>query len=103
MPIDSRRIPEVAGRKAVSADANSSGESIIGVTDTSIPRTITLDDDDKINGKRLVIKDESGNASTNNITIQAESGTIDGSASVSIIADYGVVRLYSDGSNWFSE
>jgi hypothetical protein len=101
--ITARRLPHVVVRTAVVADSNTAGESIIGVTDTTAPRNITLDDDDKIDAKRITVKDESGNAGVNNITITPESGTIDGAASVQIVVNYGVVRIYSDGSNWFSE
>ena len=49
----------------------------------------------------IIVKDETGHAATHNITINGTSGqTIDGAASVVISANYGVVRLYSNGSNW---
>jgi hypothetical protein len=49
-------------------------------------------------GKKLVIKDESGDASTNNITV---SGTIDGAANYVMAVDYEALTLVSDGTNWF--
>ncbi len=52
-------------------------------------------------GKQVVIKDKSGNASTNNITVSGAQ-TVDGAASKTINSNYGVLRLISDGSNWFS-
>lgn len=90
-------------RSATAVSANTAGESIIGVTDTSAPRTITLITADLHNGKKMIIKDESGAAGTNAITVATQGAeTIDGAATVSISVNYGVVRLYSDGSNWFS-
>jgi hypothetical protein len=52
-------------------------------------------------GRRIMIKDESGNASVNNITITPASGTIDGQATLVISANYAAYTLYSSGSNWF--
>lgn len=82
---------------------------IIGVTDTAIPRTITLGTATKNTGsptraRFIIIKDISGGATANNITIDTESGlgAIDGVASVSISVDYGVLIVYTDGTNWFS-
>lgn len=89
-------------RTATAASASSAQETIIGVTSTAAARTITLDDDDKIAGRIIIVKDESGAAGTNNITVQAETGNIDGGASVAISANYGVCRVYSDGTNWFT-
>lgn len=96
------RVAEVVKRTPTAVDYMSAGESIIAVTNTAAPRTITLANADKDSAKRIEIKDESGGAATNNITIVAETGTIDGAASVAITANYGVARLYSDGTNWFS-
>ena len=54
-------------------------------------------------GKTYVIKDSSGGAATNNITIAPASGTIDGSASLSIGIAYGFVQVYCDGTAWFTQ
>lgn len=85
--------------RAVSA--NSAGETLIAVTDTSAPRTITLDNDDKEAGRIIIVKDESGGAGSNPITVVPESGTIDGASSVIIGANYGSQTFYSNGTNWF--
>ena len=54
-------------------------------------------------GKVIIVKDIGGSGDTNNITIATEGDeTIDGAATKVIDADYGVARLYSDGTNWFS-
>ena len=48
------------------------------------------------------IKDESGNASTYNITIDGNSSeTIDGATTQTINTNYGAISVYSDGTNWF--
>jgi len=52
-------------------------------------------------GRLITIKDESGNASTNNITITPASGTIDGQANLVIAGNYVSYTLYCNGSNWF--
>ena len=55
------------------------------------------------NGRTLVIKDISGNASTNNITVaQHASETIEGvAASYLIQVSYQAITLVSDGTNWW--
>lgn len=90
-------------RTATAVSVNSAGETFIGVTDTSIARTITLDTDDVVDGRMIIIKDESGAAGTNNITIATEAAeTIDGASTITINANFGVARVYSDGTNWFT-
>ena len=50
----------------------------------------------------IVIKDGSGNAATNNITIASEGSELfDGEATVVIAGDYNAINLYSDGINLF--
>lgn len=52
-------------------------------------------------GTRMTIKDTSGAAGTNAITLNAASGeTIDGVASKTISSNYGVVNLVSTGTGW---
>mgnify|MGYP000513006068 FL=1 len=50
-------------------------------------------------GRRVTIKDESGNAAVGNITII---GTIDGATNATINTNYGVLRLIANGSNWYA-
>ena len=53
-------------------------------------------------GKVIYIKDESGNATTNNITITPYSTeTIDGSSSIGITSSYGSVALIKNSGSWF--
>ena len=53
-------------------------------------------------GLAIMIKDESGAAGTNNITVTPASGTIDGAANKVINTNYGILRVYSNGTNWFT-
>jgi len=80
---------------------------IIGVDDTAAPRTVTLPAASTVgananSGKVYIIKDQSGGAGTNNITVSPASGTIDGGASLVISSDYGELVVYSDGAAWYS-
>ena len=78
-------------------------DGIVGVTDTSVARTVTLGSVAVFEGNTINVKDESGVAGTNNITIATEgSELIDGAATLVISSNYGVARLYSDGTNWFT-
>jgi hypothetical protein len=93
-------------RTATAASVSSAGETIIGVTDTSAARVITLATADVKAGRVVIVKDESGGAGTNNITIATQGGeAIDGDTTdtaLKITVAYGVVRLYSNGTNWFT-
>jgi hypothetical protein len=51
-------------------------------------------------GKQVVVKDGKGDASTNNITVSADSGTIDGASSQVIDGDYGARMFVYNGSEW---
>jgi len=82
--------------------ANSSGEIIIGIT-TSAACEITLLSDHCVEGRVIIIKDESGASrfSTDLITVTAENTTIDGESSQTISGTYGYIKVYSNGSKWF--
>ena len=81
---------------AVAADV------LIGVTDTTAARTITLYAISGNVGKVLVIKDMTGAAATNNITVDANaSETIDGALTYAINTNYGSVTLVCDVAGWF--
>lgn len=81
-------------------------ETLIGVTDTTVARTITIQTTDIVAGRIFIIKDESGAASNPNpITITTQvpaTNKIDGVESVKINVAFGVVRLYVGGTNLFS-
>lgn len=90
-------------RTATAVSMTTSGDTIIGVTSTAAPRTITLATADLKAGRIIEVKDESGGAGTNNITIDTEGAeVIDASASVAITANYGIARFYSNGTNWYT-
>lgn len=74
---------------------------IIEVDTTGSPRTINLLGSNTI-GQILYIKDYTGNAGTNHITIVPNGTNIDGMSSAGIATNYGVLRLYFDGSQWYS-
>ena len=53
-------------------------------------------------GTVVIVKDESGNAGTNNITINPQGGqTIEGVSDQVIVGNYDLRQMYSNGSNWF--
>jgi len=93
----------MSGYSHVGSSRNTTvSDYIIGVSSDDAAITITLDTDTVTAGRTIQIKDEDGNASTNNITIATEGAeTIDGSATLTIDVNYNSVSLYSDGSNWF--
>jgi len=79
----------------------STADYILGVT--SVPVTILMDATSFAEGQVVVVKDESGNASSSDpITLNASaSQTVDGLGSVEIESAHGAVFVYSNGSNWF--
>lgn len=90
-------------RTASAVNTSTSTETIIGITDTSVARTVTLNTADAVDGRLYIINDESGGAGTNNITIDTEAGqTINGSPTKVINVDNGTLKVYSNGSNWFT-
>lgn len=75
-------------------------DHLIGVTDTSAPRTITLPNSGRLQGMEIIVADESGAAGTNNITINGNGSNINGAATATISTNYGEMRLYWTGSQW---
>ena len=77
---------------------------LISFLDTTSPRNAIISTEDIQSGspgnpRVFIIKDESGGAGTNNITVQGESGNIDGVASVPINTNNGSMVLYADGAD----
>lgn len=65
--------------------------------------TITIPTTQITDGRKFIVKDASGNAGTNSITIATQgSETIDGAATLTVSTNYGKLTLYSDGSNLFT-
>ena len=80
----------------------SANEYVLGVN-TAAAISILLDATAFADGQTLVIKDEVGSASINNITLLASGAQkIDADyTSVLIESPFGALSLYSDTSNWF--
>lgn len=78
------------------------GDRLIGVNRAGVV-TVTLPTAQVNKGRSYTIKDESGAAATNNITVATEgSENIDGSATDTIDTNYGGKAYYCDGSNWLT-
>jgi hypothetical protein len=87
-------------RASAAVSVNSWNQTIIWVTNTAAPRTVTLRTVDTVVGRIYTIKDESALAWTNNITVATEWGqTIDWSATYVINTNRWAVSVYSDWSN----
>jgi len=80
----------------------------LGYTGTGEPVTLTISTSTITQGTATTpiyidIKDQGGDAFNNNIIIETEdTQTIDGAGLVTITANYGVIRLYSNGSQLFT-
>lgn len=78
------------------------GYRIISIGDTSSPREVIISSQNLISNVILSVKDVSGSAAANNITVKAETGTIDGESEVYIKDNYGCVEMFSDGTDLFN-
>jgi hypothetical protein len=77
-------------------------DSIIGETSTAAPYTITMPlAAGIVAGQSWTIKDESGGAATNNITISGNGANIDNSPTFVININFGAVTIYFNGTNFF--
>ena len=92
-----------ATRSAISYTGLST-DVYIGITDTSIARTVSLPSSQIITNQIFIIKDEGGLAGTNNITISVVGGVkkIDGASANVINTNYGSIRVIYDGTNYFT-
>lgn len=50
---------------------------------------------------QVIVKDISGAAETNTITVTSTSGNVDGAASQTITSNYGSLAFIADGTNWW--
>lgn len=89
-------------RVSTAVSRTTNDEIIVGTTATSI--TITLATVETKKGRVYIIKDEGGVASGGSNVVVATEGseTIDGASTKTISTNFGVLRLYSDGTNWFT-
>jgi len=69
------------------------------IVDTTSARTINLIAS-PVTGQTYRIKDNTGSAATNNITISPAAGNIDGAASFVINTNYGSVDVVYNGTQW---
>jgi len=83
------------GSATYTADANTNiiGCNRAGTIGVTLPAVAV--------GRMVTIKDESGNAASNVITITPASGLIEGNASYTLNINYGSVTTYCNGTNWF--
>jgi hypothetical protein len=90
-------------RRAVTSTITASiNDTILGVTAGSSLEIRLPSAADYSAGQYFTIKDEGGNANTNNITvITSGSQTIDGQTSIILESPYAAVNLYSDGTSKF--
>jgi hypothetical protein len=78
-------------------------DSRICYTSLTAARIVTLPSVSSATGQEFVVKDESGSCdATKTITVAPASGLIDGAANKVINTAYGVLRIYSNGTNWFT-
>ncbi len=79
---------------------NSAPDTII-LVDTTSPRTITMPP--PTNGRKIILKDKTGTAETNNITLnQYKTEKIEGlAASVVLTNNWGRWTICSDGVDWY--
>ncbi len=94
---------------AVNSDTEALGVAeIYACTDTSAPRVLVIKSADIAIATPerpwiFSVKDQSGGAGSNSITIVGSGGeTIDGAGAAVISTDFGSVMLYSNGSDLFS-
>jgi hypothetical protein len=88
------------GRTSVSSSYTvATTDFFVGTNSTQSPFQVTLADAAELSdGQMIVIKDEGGNASSNNITVAASgSQTIDGKNSVVLESPYAAIQLYCNG------
>lgn len=91
------------GRTVVTTNITSSvSDKILAVNATSSLEITLPAASGFTNGQYFTIKDEAGNAHTNNITVTAGgSDTIDGTNSIVLESPYAAINLYSNGTDKF--
>lgn len=110
-PADHAAAHEVGGSQPVrqtllnriavgSSQTVSTSCSVVGCTAAGI--TITLASAMVAEGVWIDVVDESGGAAGNNISVTTEGELIDGVSTLTIDSDHGAIRVYSDGTNWFT-
>lgn len=97
----------IQGGLILKTDSSSTTVSIttanyyMGITSTASPRTATLPSTVPDDGWQCIIKDESGGALINNITVDGNGHNINGSGTAVINTNYGFLRIISrNGQYW---
>lgn len=93
----------VYSRRAVTATLTAStNDAILGVSASTALEIRLPSAGDYSAGQYFTVKDEAGNANSNNITIRTSgSQTIDGQTSIILESPFAAVNLYSDGTSKF--
>lgn len=95
--------PNQLATRTVSGNVSTNAADQIIYVNTAAARTITLSTADCAEGRHIIIKDSTGGALANNITIDTQgSELIDGAASITIALNYDKRTLVSDGTNWYT-
>lgn len=76
-------------------------DAIIGVSSTAAPRTMTMPNTGLVTGQRWTIKDESGGAGANAITINGNGINVDAAGTYPINVNYGAVDIYYNGTQFY--
>jgi len=99
LPLDSIRVARTPVNFAGSPFTATNAQHLLGV-DTS-GGAITINLPAGTADKTFIIKDETGNASTNNVTIDGDlAETIDGAATLVLNSPYSAVMLYWNLTQW---
>ena len=96
-------VDKAKGRvKKEASDTAASTDHFIGVDTGSQAVTITLPATTSVTvGKIFLVKDEGGNAGTNNITVATTGDVnIDGRSTITLDSDYASISVYYNGTEW---
>ena len=94
--VDGVSIPALSKTTTITTNLTITTESLILCNHSS---AITISLPSPSDGQQIIIKDISGNANRDFITV--DGGTIDGESGYSIRQDYESITLLSDGSDWY--
>lgn len=87
----------VAGPTVLGPDETIIGVNFAGAVTLTLPSAQAV-----LAGHPYVVKDESGAAAANNITVDTQGAeTIDGAATDVINTNFASIGYYTDGTNWF--
>lgn len=88
--------------ESIAGDVSISAGTQFARVNTAAARAVTIPTALCVNGRHLWVKDVTGGAAANNITLSTQGAEdIDGEDTLVIAEGYGGVHLLSDGTNWF--